>query len=561
MSDRASTQLRFNGMVEEYRKRILPKIIANWEKMNEVEREKAQIFHNFYCQLHVVAKYTNVVLEMLAEHERIVTGESVPSLCPSVFTAIKEVARLFGDRSAGMHGCSQDYKAWLRVELTYSTFPSFLGHRFNVVFLLASRVFVQRENLLKFIGECGGEKPELMILAEILRLPLVIEHLQILGLLDQLVTGPLWRLAEGVGHIMETGVYASLLVSWVGECKQNPLSLFSGNCPIPSLQSIASGSVDFLEKLLLVSPTESSLDATVLVMESSLRYFKYLFDDFLMGGQYSGVVSDDVIRSTRCASATNRAIESGFGFIDRLFRHAPNMSIPRREARLMVSKNHTMTWLSSKTPEERRVLVSSARSSVNSIRAENEVWKSHLANEILRRAVEREREISIKNALQVKKRLKAVDAISQFGVVTSIAGISTLVDSLSGSARMCALRAQLRFRERALKQHAPEAKIFTLSHKGVAVTEEELRRRLSVLIEDDNKGALILQSIDHCLVGRSIRRWIEETAEDGHVAGVESRDNITLVSLTFPSGPISFPLSQFETELEEGSFELLDDLL
>ncbi|GMT31798.1 hypothetical protein PFISCL1PPCAC_23095, partial [Pristionchus fissidentatus] len=262
---------------------ILPKIIANWEKMNEVEREKAQIFHNFYCQLHVVAKYTNVVLEMLAEHERIVT----------VFTAIKEVARLFGDRSAGMHGCSP------------------------------SRVFVQRENLLKFIGECGGEKPELMILAEILRLPLVIEHLQILGLLDQLVTGPLWRLAEGVGHIMETGVYASLLVSWVGECKQNPLSLFSGNCPIPSLQSIASGSVDFLEKLLLVSPTESSLDATVLVMESSLRYFKYLFDDFLMGGQYSGVVSDDVIRSTRCASATNRAIESGFGFIDRLFRHAP----------------------------------------------------------------------------------------------------------------------------------------------------------------------------------------------------------------------------------------------
>ncbi|GMT29703.1 hypothetical protein PFISCL1PPCAC_21000, partial [Pristionchus fissidentatus] len=141
------------GMVEEYRKRILPKIIANWEKMDEVEREKAQMFHNFYCQLHVVANYTNVVLEMLAEHERIVT----------VFTAIKEVARLFGDRSAGMHGC------------------------------IASRVFVQRENLLKFTDACGGEKPELMRLAEILRLPLVIEHLQILGLLDQLVTGPLWR--------------------------------------------------------------------------------------------------------------------------------------------------------------------------------------------------------------------------------------------------------------------------------------------------------------------------------------------------------------------------------
>ncbi|GMT20749.1 hypothetical protein PFISCL1PPCAC_12046 [Pristionchus fissidentatus] len=296
-------------------------------------------------------------------------------------------------------------------------------------------------------------------------------------------------------------------------------------------------------------------------MESSLKYFKHLFDDFITGGKYSGVVSDDVINTTRSASATNRSIESGFGFVDRLFRHSPHMSVPRREAHLMISKNHTMAWLNSKSSEERRDIVLTSRSSVPSIRAENEKWKSHLAREILKRAVEREREISNKNALQANKRLKAIDAISSDGIVTSLAGLGSLLRSYTGSARVAALRAQIRFRERALLQSAPEQNIYTLSTKGVPVAEAELHRRLAVLIEDDRKGSHLVPSIDHSLVGRSIRRWKGEVAEDGSVVAVQKRGATTLVCLNFPSETISYPLPEFEIELDLGSFELLDDLL
>ncbi|KAF8354765.1 hypothetical protein PRIPAC_96388 [Pristionchus pacificus] len=341
MSDRASTQLKFNAMIADYRASVLPKITAGWDKMTSEEQERTLEFHEFYCQLHTIANLTNVVLEILAEHERIVTGKEVPDLSPTVFAVVKEVARLFGDRSAGMHGCALEFKAWSKQNLSDCSFPSFLGHRFNVVFLLAARIFSQKQKLVQIIDECGGSKVELVKLAELLRLPLISEHLQILGMIDQLVTGPLWRVAENLKHVLETRSHASLLLSWVGHCKGDPISFFSRVSPVPSLQTIAAGTEEMLGKLLSVATSESSLEATVLLMEAMERYFKCLFVDFIDGGKYSGEVSEDTVERTQCALGHNRHIESAFGFVDRLHTHSPNMIVPRRLAKLMISKNHT----------------------------------------------------------------------------------------------------------------------------------------------------------------------------------------------------------------------------
>ncbi|GMR35510.1 hypothetical protein PMAYCL1PPCAC_05705, partial [Pristionchus mayeri] len=262
---------------------ILPRVVTDWDTLSDASRQQLMTFHVFYCQLHVIANYTNVVLEALAEHERLTT----------VLTVVKEVSRLFGDRSAGLHSCSKD------------------------------RIFCHRKSLKSFIDKMVGGRPELIKLRELLDLPIVDEHLQILGLLDQLVTGPLWRLAENVVHVMETGTTVSLLLSWVSECRDSPLSFFSGNGSVPSLHSIAAGDEQFLENLLSLSPSEASLDAVSVVMESSRGYFEHLFEDFIGTGKYSGKVDEVVMERTLCASATNRFIESGFGFVDRLYSYKP----------------------------------------------------------------------------------------------------------------------------------------------------------------------------------------------------------------------------------------------
>ncbi|GMS90329.1 hypothetical protein PENTCL1PPCAC_12504, partial [Pristionchus entomophagus] len=472
----------------------------------------------------------------MAEHERLSTGREIPALSPTVLTVLKEVARLFGDRSAELHGCSKEYKVWAGIGLT-------------------SFSFSHRESLKKFIHERGSGRPELIKLGEMLGLQIVGEHLQILGLLDKLVTGPFWRLAENVTHVMETGATVSLLLSWVRECRESPVSMFSGNCSVPSLHSIAPGSEEFLEKLLSVNPSEASLEAVALVMESSLGYFEYLFEDFIPGGKYSGAVDDVVMDRTRCASATNRFIESGFGFVDRLFSHAPNMSIFRREARLLISKNHTMAWLSSKSSEERQAIVSIARASISTVRAEETLAKKLLSEAILQKGLEKEKEYVAKCNLRIKRRNQAIAAISPFGFIISVKSISAIMDSPSESDRVSALSAQIRFRERAPQQTPPEPKIYTLSKKGKKLTEEELHRQLVVLIEADQKGTLLISSTDHPFTGRTIRRWTEEANEDGIVSSIKTRSETSLVTLSFPSGSVSYPLPQLETLLNEGPFE------
>ncbi|GMT02580.1 hypothetical protein PENTCL1PPCAC_24754 [Pristionchus entomophagus] len=237
------------------------------------------------------------------------------------------------------------------------------------------------------------------------------------------------------------------------------------------------------------------------------------------------------------------------------------MSIFRSEARLLISKNHTMAWLLSKTFEERQAIVSIARASISTVRAEETLAKKLLCEPILQKGLEKERGYVAKCALQIKRRDQAIDAISPFGFINSLNSISALLDSPSESDRASALAAQIRFRERALLQPPPEPKIYTLSRMGKKLTEEELHRRLMLLIEADQKGTLLASSFDHPFTGRSIRRWTEEANEDGVVSSIERKGETTLVTLSFPSGSVSHPLVHFEYLLDEGSFDLLDDLL
>ncbi|CAD6200198.1 unnamed protein product [Caenorhabditis auriculariae] len=183
MSDKAATQLKFNELVEHYRATVIPAVVSGWSDRSFEEQQRLMTFSNFFCQLHVIANFARVALDGLSEHEVLASGKSKVDE-PAVLRLVKEVARLFGDRSAGLHACSV-----------------FLSHLFLAIasiFCLFWLLFV-------------SEKTEMVVISELLEDELATSHLQVLGLLDQLVTGPLWRLAENSSHIFDTCGYASRL--------------------------------------------------------------------------------------------------------------------------------------------------------------------------------------------------------------------------------------------------------------------------------------------------------------------------------------------------------------
>ena len=419
-----------------------------------------------------------------------ITGKDIPPLSPSVFAVVKEVARLFGDRASSLHSCSKEYRCWSQTGASreFSFFPDFLGHRFNIVFVLGTRIFARRHDLIMFVQECGRGRPELVELSGLLSKPFIAEHLQILGLLDQFITGPLWRLAETSRHVLDTRVYATILVEWVRDMCDRPWVLFEGNSALNSLEKLSPSNAEFLSGLLSVPPSDSTLQGVSSVMLHSVDYFEHLFGDFLVGGKFGGNVEHEVWKSTQCAPSTNRAIESGFGFVDRLFTHAPNMSRSRLEGKLMLVKNHTQTWLESLSTDERRKVIQEARASVGTLKAQGRADSESLNSAILSRMHHKGLEATKKAAVAVKRRNKAAGNISEFGFFTTPEEMDSKLNSFSDTVKSRALVSQLRFRQLVVKQQAVERGLFKLSSGGKQFEWEELRRRLLLLLAADSQG-------------------------------------------------------------------------
>uniref|UniRef100_A0A1I7UFP0 Nucleoporin GLE1 n=1 Tax=Caenorhabditis tropicalis TaxID=1561998 RepID=A0A1I7UFP0_9PELO len=312
MCDSARTEKKFNEIVEKARKEAVPEIVNDYDKLSEAEKSNFSQFSQFFCQLHVVANYTDVALNALLGHESLVTGKNKLGEA-SVFGLIKMVSQLFGQRGSGLHGILQLWEAWCGDHLVNRfTFPAFSGNRFNIVFVLASRVFFHRFHLIEFAKECDCSKVPLQEMRKLLENEMIIDHLQILGLCDQLITGPLWRLAEGCEHILDTCKYSKQLQKWLKDCATIPECFFDGSSPTPSLQvSSPTNSTLLFEALLRRDPTESTSEVASVVCNSSLLYFNRAFVDFLPGGKHCND-QNEIRKSMEAAPATNRNIESVF---------------------------------------------------------------------------------------------------------------------------------------------------------------------------------------------------------------------------------------------------------
>uniref|UniRef100_A0A8R1E442 Uncharacterized protein n=1 Tax=Caenorhabditis japonica TaxID=281687 RepID=A0A8R1E442_CAEJA len=527
MSDSAYTEIKFNRLVEAYRSEVIPEIVHNFAGMADEEKEQISSLSQFFCQLHVLSNYTKVVLKSLLEHEMAVT--SVQKLEePSVFTVVKLVSQLFGTRGAGMHGILTAWKCWCREKrIARQTFDSFVGNRFNIVFVIASRVFFHRHELIRFCEEVESKKPELKRLRQMLKTPMISAHLHLLGFSDQLITGPLWRLAEISKHILDTCHYSLQLITWLEECKQFPGSFFDGICPVPSLQvNNPTTSVALFQALVAANPSQFGLQAAALVATSSVEYFKRAFTDFLPGGRYCDE-ADNIRETTTSAPGTNRAVESVFGLVSHLFNTKPNMRVDVRTAFTMIQKNHTIEWLKTLTEDVRSSILTEARASVSQLAGDAAARQVEIDKVVLQKIREKNQAAAAKTAKQASKRRSCIDEIVRIGFwktdIDNDQGLSALKTL---KLKRDAVISQLNFRKIVIEQTAPSTKFFNVTFNQSPVPFAELLDRLRFLQRNDHsvgdvllRGEIIGKSINH--FNGAMRSAVVRdvcTAEDGHTA-------------------------------------------
>ena len=95
---------------------------------------------------------------------------------------LHDVSKWFGERSAAKHGIYSNWLAYLdsNQKTDVPSLPAFLGHRFNILFLLAARVFHVRLLLVDFCKEYGAGNANLTGLITRLQNPFNVSALLVI---------------------------------------------------------------------------------------------------------------------------------------------------------------------------------------------------------------------------------------------------------------------------------------------------------------------------------------------------------------------------------------------
>lgn len=275
------------------------------------------------------------------------------------------MSRYISVASSGLHREHKEWEAWSKKRgVTDSRIPALKGHRFNIQFVIAARVFELRDHILEFIQFA----PNMVFLKEFMNNDLVIVQIQILGLLDQKLTGPLWRVAENTG-VVEAGQFHREFLSYIDACIDTPARFFSDECPTLSITpTFELFKVDGTLLKSLVTPNPSLLACTVSVrvLRACAKYLRDVLSQTLTGGEYSNP-DEKVAECVKDAPTTNRAVESAFAYMDYTYHRAPNMRFFRREAITCFVLNHIREWLDGMGTQRRTLILEKSLESVKQI--------------------------------------------------------------------------------------------------------------------------------------------------------------------------------------------------
>ena len=129
---------------------------------------------------------------------------------------IRSACKAFHHRGSEQCGTSLLFHTYLKKEgISKIPLAQFIGNRFNVIFYDAAGVFYLRSYMQKFIESVHGKEANRLLKAVLhdLKNPLYIAACRALGLLDKIITGPLWRkIQDSSVSVLDMGpVYCEFL--------------------------------------------------------------------------------------------------------------------------------------------------------------------------------------------------------------------------------------------------------------------------------------------------------------------------------------------------------------
>lgn len=393
----------------------------------------------------------------------------------------------------------------------------FVGNRFNILFYDAAGVYYLQN---KFIDSIHGKQANLLLQAVLadLKNPIFMSGCRALGLIDKIVTGPLWR------KIVESSMSALKMGSVYCEMKQKFDSWSNDACALIEGSAVfiegANFHVDEVWTALVESNSNDAMTQELLQLLFSAFSVttQRLLLDHLPGGKYHNVTDKEIIEETASVPTTNVSPERDFAVLDRLLREKPNATLVALEAMILFSHNKTSSWMEQLTCDERKRLLQAARTLAPTIREKFRARRQEIEARREEALAKKAETIARRQLKEVQQKEKLTKGIETLGLWTSRDEIE---DGLQAFVKQVkkreALKLQINFRHKVLGQTHTNKDVFKFSHNRKQFSADQLKQNLFLLIgmdeenstsSNDNNHTSLLEEVmlrPEFLVGKKIR--------------------------------------------------------
>ena len=581
MSDRHSAEKKFNSLLEEYRGKILSQVKDGWEFLTSEEKSAYTKLNNFFCGLHLMVAMADQANNALIEAEKVLSdgkmnlgaSKIAPSFCSSTESGTVRLIRTVcnavqkhGSQRAGAYIYFDQFLKGRGIE----TIPlaTFRGNRFNIVFYDSAGVHYLLPYLIDFFQSFGGNNPLLKSVKADLNEPLFHAGCKALGLINKLVTGPLWRIFETNPSIKEINkIYTKMrdkFYQWsLNSCEvlEGANVLFDADFYKPN---------DTIFQSLM--KTNSTDEETLVFLQVIFKAFYLLCDHMLTDHLPGGVHDDDSEKyalETESVPKTNTICERDFALLDRFIRERPNSSTIAIESLVLFSNNRTRQWLESKSESEKAKLFQAGRKLAPKFRRKYQKRREEIRKYRAKQLLEREKEKQLKEKKEEKKRKELIDEIMIIGLWQTIEEVEKEVkQTKSAKQKEKKLKTQLKFRKHVLLQSYSDKNVFNFSKKGKKFTITELKSNLCLLVsasDDPEEDPCINNSSSNAdpiisnprlLVGRHVQhRFLTEEENEVY----ETFNGVITSQVRVGRNKSFFNIKYDGFEERYWTYELLDD--
>ncbi len=230
---------------------------------------------------------------------------------------------------------------------------------------------------------------------------------RVLGLLNKLLTAPLWRATESEGHILDMCDTYSQVNSFLNECicDQSKVIQFAHG-------ELSCFSEDIITKddvFCSVTQHDEHDDIVYNMLHHTFIALQHLISrvtkEYQSGGQYSNLKNDASFRrETASAPKHNKRPERIFGCLDFLLQKRPNVNTITNEAQIMFIFNQTANYIDNLPKEEFDEILHKITSSRNDIVEKAKERESEKNEILMKKQKEKQEKIEQQRANEYKRR-------------------------------------------------------------------------------------------------------------------------------------------------------------